>query len=80
MVSRFAQSEPAFDATVATIRSNNGIANRHTEPDHVAGERLAGLRAAELRESTGATVMAGAGDAAVIRGEAGDQIRRWLSH
>ena len=49
MVPRFADSESASTHTVAAIRSRDGIANRHTEPDHVARQRLAGLRLAGRR-------------------------------
>jgi glyoxylase-like metal-dependent hydrolase (beta-lactamase superfamily II) len=47
----------------AAVTGIERIVLTHGHVDHVGS-------AAELRESTGATVMAGAGDAAVIRGEA----------
>ena len=47
----------------ATVPGIDRIVLTHGHVDHIGS-------AAELRESTGATVMAGAGDAAVIRGEA----------
>lgn len=55
---------PGSGAEIAAAVSGiERIVLTHGHVDHVGS-------AAELRESTGATVMAGAGDAAVIRGEA----------
>jgi glyoxylase-like metal-dependent hydrolase (beta-lactamase superfamily II) len=48
---------------VAAVPDADRIVLTHGHVDHIGS-------AAELRESTGASVMAGAGDAAVIRGEA----------
>jgi glyoxylase-like metal-dependent hydrolase (beta-lactamase superfamily II) len=48
---------------LAAVSGVDRIVLTHGHTDHTGS-------AAELRESTGATVMAGAGDAAVIRGEA----------
>jgi glyoxylase-like metal-dependent hydrolase (beta-lactamase superfamily II) len=55
---------PGSGANIATtVTGIEQIVLTHGHVDHIGS-------AAELRESTGATVMAGAGDAAVIRGEA----------